>query len=324
MENKLFGIFDKIHAEEELKKRTTDYLYAEIGRRRHRKMRYAVALASLMLFLVCGGLSWKVYFTPVAYIDIDVNPSIELTLNRFGRVIQSDAYNEDGTRLLSGVNLRHADYSEAFERLLVAMNGEGYFAGQDSLLCVTVQTNGKNRENRIQESLRRAVAFISRSQHCDISTEIFGVSEEVKHCADENHISPAKYLAIQELMEVDSEADFEDCRERSVHELRQQAEEHCRNHHGEENGNQGSENQGSGNQGNGNQGNGNQGNGNQGSGNQGNGDQENGSQGSGMTESGTQGNGTRESGTQSSETQESGTQGGGNHSHGHGHGRRHR
>ena len=284
MENKLFGIFDKIHAEEELKKRTTDYLFVQIGRRQHRKMRYAMALASLMLFLVCGGLSWKVYFTPVAYIDIDVNPSIELTLNRFGKVIQSDAYNEDGTRLLSGINLRHADYSEAFERLLVAMNGEGYFAGQDSLLCVTVQTNGKNRENRIQEGLRRAVALISQSQHCDISTEIFSVSEEVKHCADENHISPAKYLAIQELMEVDPETDFEKCRERSVHELRQQTEEHCRSHHGEENGKQGN----------------------------------------GVTESGTQGNEAQENGTQSSEAQENGPQGGGNHSHGHGPGGQHR
>lgn len=304
MENKLFEVFDKIHAEEELKNRTADYLCAEIRRRQRRRVRYAAALASLVLFLVCGGLSWKVYFTPVAYIDIDVNPSIELTLNRFGKVIRSNAYNEDGTRLLSGVNLRYADYSEAFERLLTAMNGEGYFAGQDGLLCVTVQTNGKNRENRIQDGLQRVVALISQSQHCDISTEIFSVSEEVKHCADENHISPAKYLAIQELMEVDSEADFEECRERSVHELRQQTQEHCRSHHGEESGNQGSQTQ------------------------------ESGSQGTGMTESGSQGSGaqgnwpqgsqTQESGTQSSEPQGSGTQGGGNHSHGHGSGGHHR
>lgn len=241
MENRLFKIFDKIHAEEELKSRTTEYLFAQIGRRRHRRMKYAVALASLMLCLVCGGLSWKVYFTPDAYIDIDVNPSIGLTLNRFGKVISSKAYNEDGTRLLSGVNLQHADYSEAFETLLVAMNGEGYFAGQDGLLCVTVQTNGKSREERIQDGLQRVVALISQSQHCDISTDIFSVSEEVKHWAEENHISPAKYLAIQDLMKVDSEADFEECRDRSVHELRQQTEEHCRSRHGEEDGTQGSE-----------------------------------------------------------------------------------
>lgn len=251
MENKLFEIFDKIHAEEELKSRTVDYLAAQIGKRRHRRMRYAAALASLVLCLVCGGLSWQIYFTPDAYIDIDVNPSVGLTLNRFGKVIRSNAYNEDGTRLLSEVNLQHADYSEAFEKLLVAMSGEGYFDGQDGLLCVTVQTNGKSREKRIQDGLRSVVAHISQSQHCDIFTDIFSVSEEVKHFADENHISPAKYLAIQELMEVDSEADFEECRDRSLHELRQQTEEHCGNRHGEENGTQGSETQEDGNHGHG-------------------------------------------------------------------------
>ena len=54
---------------------------------------------------------------------------------------------------------RYGEENEKDEEGCMAMNGEGYFAGQDSLLCVTVQTNGKNRENRIQESLRRAVAF---------------------------------------------------------------------------------------------------------------------------------------------------------------------
>lgn len=226
MENKIFDILSKVHAEDELKRKTVEYLNAEIEKGKSRRWIYAVSCVALILFLACGGFFHKIYFTPVAYIDIDVNPSIELTLNSFGRVIQTNAYNEDGVKILGEVNLRYVDYNTAFEKLLAVLNGDGYFE-QDSLLCVTVQTNEDNGKSSIQERLREIADITSQNHHYNIVTEIFTVTEEIKHCASENQISPAKYLAIQDLLRVDVNADFEECRGHSVHELRQQAEEYC-------------------------------------------------------------------------------------------------
>jgi hypothetical protein len=36
-----------------------------------------------------------------AYVDIDVNPGVELILNRYSRVIDVSAYNDDGADLLA-------------------------------------------------------------------------------------------------------------------------------------------------------------------------------------------------------------------------------
>ena len=47
--NAIFKIFDKIYAEEELKSRTTEYLFAQIGRRRHRRMKYVNFLKKVTL-----------------------------------------------------------------------------------------------------------------------------------------------------------------------------------------------------------------------------------------------------------------------------------
>lgn len=235
MDNKIIEIFNKVHAEEKLKRKTTNYLYAEMKKRKsmRQKWSYAIACMSLILILIGGGFSYNIYFTPIAYIDIDVNPSIELTLNRFGRVIHSNAYNDDGMTLLGKVNLLHADYNKALEKLLAALNGDGYF-DEESLLCVTVQADKGDRESLIQDSLQETIDIISLSHHYNIETDIFTVTEEIKHCAAENHVSPARYLAIQELLEIDSDADFEECKDHSIPELRKQIEEHCGSHRQEE------------------------------------------------------------------------------------------
>ena len=44
------------------------------------------------------GKRW-LYFTPIAEISIDINPSIELRVNRFDQVISVDGLNGDGQAL---------------------------------------------------------------------------------------------------------------------------------------------------------------------------------------------------------------------------------
>ncbi|MDE7060957.1 MAG: hypothetical protein K2O71_05105 [Lachnospiraceae bacterium] len=231
MNRKAFGVFEKICAEEDLKQKTTSYLREEIEKRARRKkflwLRRAISFACLAVLFLCGGLFYREYMTPVAYIDFDVNPSVEFRINRFGRVITSHAYNDDGDGILAYVNVNYLSYSEAVKRLLDAMGEEGYL-GQDALLCVTVQTNEPSRENLMIQSLKEIVGENKRDGGYDILADIYAVTEEVKHCAAEFELSPAKYLAIEGLIEVDPEADFEICRNHSVHELREMAREKCK------------------------------------------------------------------------------------------------
>lgn len=90
LENKFRSTFDKIYAEEELKEKTADFLSKEIRRRKPAgrifRQRLIGACAAFAVFLFISGLS---YFTPNAYVDMDVNPSISLTLNRYGRVLEA-------------------------------------------------------------------------------------------------------------------------------------------------------------------------------------------------------------------------------------------
>lgn len=117
MENKFRSTFDKIYAEEELKEKTADFLNKEIRRRKPAgrifRQRLIGACAVFAVFLFISGLS---YFTPNAYVDMDVNPSISLTLNRYGRVLEAAPYNDDGAVILRDVDVRHKSWDQEIGR----------------------------------------------------------------------------------------------------------------------------------------------------------------------------------------------------------------
>ena len=100
-EQRMKAAFDTVHADEELKQRTRDYLARTIykkKRRVHPAVRALPALAACLLLTLCLGGGY-LYFVPTAYISVDINPSLELRVNRFDRVVDVEAYNEDGQAL---------------------------------------------------------------------------------------------------------------------------------------------------------------------------------------------------------------------------------
>ena len=56
------------------------------------------------------------------------------------------------------------------------------------------------------------------------------MSEEVRDCAHDHNLSPAKYLAITQLQEVDPSASYDRCAEHSISEIKELTKEHWRHH----------------------------------------------------------------------------------------------
>ena len=95
---KLKASLDQIHAEESLKTSTKKYLLKKVyfkEKKRSSPLRKFAAAAVCSLAVFIGGGSW-LFFTPTAFISVDVNPSLELGINRFDRIVSVTGYNEDG------------------------------------------------------------------------------------------------------------------------------------------------------------------------------------------------------------------------------------
>ena len=110
--NKIRESLNKIQATDDLKKKTLRYLMDRQEKKAGftRRPVFGYAIAAICMFLLLGAGGYSVYRQPVSYISIDVNPSVEIGINRFGRVVSTDAYNEDGRIVLQQLSLRNVPY----------------------------------------------------------------------------------------------------------------------------------------------------------------------------------------------------------------------
>lgn len=92
MNDKLKGAFAQIQAANELKNKTKDFIYQKTnGYKLAKAVNYkhlASDFVSMALLII---VSHWLYFTPTVEISIDINPTVELGVNRFNRIISFDS-----------------------------------------------------------------------------------------------------------------------------------------------------------------------------------------------------------------------------------------
>lgn len=213
----------EVRATEELKKNTLQYLKEQQekkgGARPRLIIRYALVAVCLLLLLGTG--SYSVYRKPVSYISIDVNPSIELGINCFDKVVSAEAYNEDGQSILQHVSVKNISYIQAINRLLADESDQLYLR-DDSLLVFTVISD---QSHSIMEEIR--TNEFAQTYETLMYTSDTSCMEE----AHSHEMSFGIYRAYLELSQYDSSITVEECHGMTMGEIQTRIEG-CRHHNG--------------------------------------------------------------------------------------------
>lgn len=217
--NRIYDAFENIKADEQQKENTKQFLRENLNgsirsrsrgsARPHQHMaaRYAAAVCAVLV-LVMGGVGFSLVRTPVSYVSIDVNPSIELGLNRFDRVVSVEAYNAEGEAILSGLPLRWKKYTEAIEVVIGCEEMEGYLTDTSELVLTVVADSA--REVRLMAGVKECTSHMEEgyyNEHADINM----VPE-----AHESGLSCGKYNAYLRLYQYDNSITIEECKEMSM------------------------------------------------------------------------------------------------------------
>ena len=205
--------FDQIHAEPELKEHTRAYLKEKVYRTsaRHASHIRRLAAASVFCLFLCAAGVCYLFFTPVTYISVDINPSLELGLNCFRRIISVEGYNDDGASLADSLDLKYLDYMDALDRILKSDTIETLLAG-DNVLSLTVAGESETQNQEVLQNMETSVSGYS-NVHCHS-----GDMEEV-HEAHSCGMSFGKYQAFLILQELDPSVTSEDVQDLSMHEI---------------------------------------------------------------------------------------------------------
>ena len=219
MGNKIKNAFEPIKASDKMKNSTIRYLQQVRTTQSPKPIAHtwqrSFAVACAMLFIVIGIGGLYTVRTPVSYVSIDVNPSIELALNRYDRVVSATAYNEDGTSVLAGLNINGMLYTQAIDVILESDAMQPYLA-EDSALTFTVASGNTDKETEI----------ITGIENCHGCSKHGGVS----YTADVSSLSEAhgygmsfgKYAAYLTLSQYDNTITTEDCHDMTMGEIHRQ------------------------------------------------------------------------------------------------------
>lgn len=205
MKRRLQDAFDKIHAEQDLKDHTLEFLENTTNGYRERKIipsKWLIAAATCFVVLLSAGMGYFAYLTPAFAISIDVNPSIELGINRFNKVVSVDTYNEDGYAVMSAIDVYYLDYEDALEQILADKGMKKYIA-QNQLIAITVFGRDEDKNNEMLDNVTTSTACYA-NVHCSSSN-----SKEVT-AAHEAGMSFGKYKAFLELQALDPDITAED------------------------------------------------------------------------------------------------------------------
>lgn len=115
--------------------------------------------AAAALVLVTGGIFGYSYMNKAETVaTIDVNPSVELRVNRRERVTAVTALNEDAKTILDDMDLKNTHLNVAVNALIGAMVREGYISDIKNSVLVSVEDSDTSRGQRLQEQITADIA----------------------------------------------------------------------------------------------------------------------------------------------------------------------
>lgn len=168
------------------------------------------AIAACLALVACliGGVAD--FLRPVAYVGIDVNPSVELMLNRFDIVVGTHALNDDGQQALDKAPCMWRPFDDAARDLDGAMRA---IAGEGAVVEVSIDCDNENRYAALAAQSNNCFGCKGEA-HCNRT------NAEERQAAHNSGMGVAKYRAYQALQEAGIDISTEECASMSMRELR--------------------------------------------------------------------------------------------------------
>lgn len=121
-----------------------------------------IMLSVAMFFMVIFATGSYRYYcvSPVAYVSMDVNPSVEYVLNRQGNVIEVNALNSDGESIVKEYNEKsksHCSLSSAVVSTTNILYDNRYLRKSKNYILVNVSSDNIKNQKQIETQVQEAI-----------------------------------------------------------------------------------------------------------------------------------------------------------------------
>lgn len=182
--------------------------------------KYAGIAASIMLVLL-GSWQVRAYYTPYGYVNIDINPSIELDFNKYERVISTKGLNGDGEKVLQKTpSIKHSKLEDATRSIVETASNDNYIKkGQDNNIMFSIYTPNTEKNRALNTKINNSVLQYLKSsgRKAEFINEI--VSKRDLNSAALQKISVGKLKLYEKAKAVDPSVTIDDIKNKSVRDI---------------------------------------------------------------------------------------------------------
>ena len=188
------------------------------------KIASIVSCAGLLFVAVLGG--GKLFSNGSASADyrilIDINPSIELLVDKNGEIKDVGGKNEDGNAILEETNVKGETTAEALKEIISEVVEQGYISPEANSVLVSIEGADKKKEESIKQEISESISqtLSEKSLEGAIIVQSISAESEFLNSQSETYgISAGKAQLIQQIINQNQFYTFEELSQMDIHDL---------------------------------------------------------------------------------------------------------
>ena len=196
----------------------------------NRKWTSLIAACLAVMLLGGGGVFYQRANAVVSVVSLDVNPSIELKVNRSEKVLVCTPLNEDAEAILAdmsnGADLKGAKLDVAVNAIVGSLVRNGYLDSISSAIMISVEDKDTARAEKLQRELTSTVDGVLQTSEAKAAVLTQTLTQDAgrEQQARENNISTGKAALVNHVLALNSALKFDALAKLSVEELKDLAE----------------------------------------------------------------------------------------------------
>lgn len=194
--------------------------------------RLSVAFAVVLVALGITYFGYNTSYKVDSVIELDVNPSIELKVNKNEEVIEASAKNEEAKQILKDMDLEKTDIDVALNAIIGSMVTNGYIDELANSILLTVENDDSAKGEELRQRLAAQINKILGSDQINgsvLSQNLSQTDARAQKLAEKYNISLGKANLILDILNSNSLLTEQDLVGLSINELNVLSEEKSNN-----------------------------------------------------------------------------------------------
>ncbi|HOM01594.1 MAG TPA: anti-sigma factor domain-containing protein [Acetivibrio sp.] len=178
-----------------------------------------VSVAAALLLVSSISFAVYSYNLPYSYVNVDINPSLEIIINIYNRIIDIKALNPEGELLIEG-SCRNSRLNEGVKKIIDNAVEQGFLKNnEENAVMLTVAGKDFDKVCKIREEVENTANKVLNDDNVVSEVIVENVVLEKREEAKELGISPGKLVLIEKLKEVKPEVTTDEYKDKPVKEI---------------------------------------------------------------------------------------------------------